>query len=75
MKTYMSIMISSDGSLASEITDILTDLGFKTHFGSHDFVYDWKDQQVTISDVQKFIDEVQNELRGMDVKFNITSEK
>jgi hypothetical protein len=66
-------MISSEGSLASEITDKLRDLGFETSLGSHDFVYDWKDKDVPPTEVIKFVDKVQTQLKGMGVKFNATT--
>lgn len=73
MKTYISLMISSEGSLASEISEILEDLGFRTTFGSHDFSYDWKKNEVPHSEVKSFIDNVQDQLKGKNVKFNITT--
>ena len=58
MKTYLSLMISSEGSLASEITEKLRNLGFNTSLGSHDFVYDWKDRDVAPVEVINFVDRV-----------------
>jgi hypothetical protein len=66
-------MISSEGSLASEITKILEELGFRTTMGSHDFSYDWKKNEVPQTEVQSFIDKVQDQLKGKNVKFNITT--
>jgi hypothetical protein len=66
-------MISSEGSLASEITDKLRDLGFETSLGSHDFVFDWDNKNVPADEVINFIDKVQTQLKGMGVKFNATT--
>jgi hypothetical protein len=63
MKTYVEVMISTEGEKASIITDIFFELGFKTTFGQHDFVYNWK-KNVTLSEVLKFIDNVQQKLNG-----------
>ena len=42
MKTYVEVFVSSEGMKASEILDILTNIGFKPSFGEQDFVYHWK---------------------------------
>ena len=74
LKTYLSLMINTDSCLPSEITNKLEVLGFETSLGSHDFVYTWKDE-VTHEHVVSFIDRVQQELKGMNVRFNVTSMK
>ena len=38
-------------------------MGFKTTFGQHDFVYNWK-KKVTLSEILKFVDSVQRKLNG-----------
>jgi hypothetical protein len=63
MKTYVEVMVSSDGELASVITDRLFDMGLKTTFGQHDFVYHWK-KKVTLIEILKFVDSVQRKLKG-----------
>ncbi len=75
MKTYLSIFISSEGDRASNITEKLRDIGFDTTLGSHDFVYDWKNKEVTPTEVINFVDGVQNKLKGMNVRFSITTIK
>ena len=75
MKTYLSIMISSEGSLASEITEKLKELGFGTSLGSHDFVYTWKDKEIVPAQVINFVDKVQRQLKGMGVRFSTTTIK
>lgn len=75
MKTYISIFISSEGDKASRITEKLTGLGFETTLGGHDFVYDWKNKEITPTEVINFVDKVQNQLRGMNVRFSITTIK
>ena len=75
MKTYLSIMISSEGSLASKITEKLKELGFDTSLGSHDFVYNWKDKDIVPAQVINFVDKVQRQLKGMGVRFSTTTIK
>jgi hypothetical protein len=75
LKTYLSIIISSEGGKASKITEKLCGMGFETAIGSHDFVYDWKNEEVTTVEVTKLVDNVQEMLKGMDVKFNFTTLK
>jgi len=74
LKTYLSVLVSADGEKASEITKILRSLGFETTMGSYDFVYNWK-KDIVYSDVESFIDNVQSKLKGMNVRFNITTIK
>ena len=74
MRTYLSVLISADGEKASNITKTLRSLGFETTMGSYDFVYNWG-KDVVYSDVESFIDNVQNKLKGMNVRFNITTIK
>ena len=68
-------MISSEGSMASDITERLKNLGFETSMGSHDFVYTWKDKDIAPTEVIKFVDKVQNQLKGMGVRFSTTTIK
>ena len=74
MKTYISILISSDSAKASNISEIFTQLGFERIFGGQDFVYTWK-EDVTTTEVLEFMDNVQNKLKGMKVRYNITTIK
>lgn len=75
LKTYVSIFISSEGGTASHITKTLCDMGFETTLGSHDFVYDWRNKEVTPTEVVNFVDKVQNHLKGMNVRFSISTIK
>ena len=75
MKTYLSVLISSEGTSASDITEQLQNLGFETTMGSHDFVYDWKNNDVATEEVITFVDKVQRKLKGMNVRFNLTTFK
>ncbi|WP_455391564.1 hypothetical protein [[Eubacterium] cellulosolvens] len=72
MKTYVSVLLSSDGANASNITEILGQMGFISVIGSYDFVYDWKDN-VTTSEVIEFLDTVHQKLKGLNIWYNITT--
>ncbi len=63
MKTYVEVIISTEGEKASVITDIFFEMDFKTTFGQPDFVYNWK-KKVTLSEILKFVDSVQRKLNG-----------
>jgi len=63
MKTYVEIYFSANGEKASVISERLLEIGLKTTIGEHDFVYRWKDN-VTLSEVLKFVDHVQSKLKG-----------
>ena len=71
MNTYVEVLVSADGEKASVITDKLFDMGLKTTFGQHDFVYRWK-KKATLIEVLRFIDNVQSKLKntGAILKFS-----
>ena len=71
MKTYLTIMFNSEGSLPSEIKNHLLNMGFKATKGNYDFVYDWGEEQVNVDDLVFFADKVQTALKKSNVYFNI----
>ena len=73
MKTFVEIQVSSEGSPASEITEILLDFGFSTSMGQHDFVYDWGGKDITPAEVITFVDRVQARLKGKNVGLHFTT--
>ena len=50
----------------------LKDMGFKTHIGEHDFVYDWG-KIVDSSEVINFVDKIQSNLKGAGTIIKITT--
>jgi hypothetical protein len=72
MKTYVEVIVSTEGEKASVITDKFFDLGFKTTFGQHDFVYNWK-KFVTLPEVLIFVDNVQKKLKGTRAMLKFTT--
>jgi hypothetical protein len=73
MRTYITVTISSEGAKASEINQKFGELGFNSTLGSHDFVYDWKDKNLSADQVINFIDSVQTKLKGMNVMISATT--
>ena len=67
MKTHVSIIVSSEGGLMSEVAKRFGELGFKPTLGMHDFVYEWEETKVTTEKVIDLIDKVQKKLKGMNV--------
>ena len=72
MKTYVEVIVSSEGEKASVITDMFFAMGFKTTFGQHDFVYNWKDK-ATLTEVLRFVDKVQSNLKGFGIILKFTT--
>jgi hypothetical protein len=72
MKTYIEVYVSADGDKASIITDKLLQLGLKPSIGEHDFVYNWK-ENATLSEVLKFVDNIQSKLKGSGVVLKFTT--
>jgi len=74
MKTYVEILHNADAAKASQIFQILADLGLQPSFGQTDFVYCWK-KNVPLTEVLKFLDHVLFKLKGTGaiVKFSTIS--
>ena len=63
METYIDIFFNTDKEKASIIVKKIIDMGFKTHIGEHDFVYNWG-KIVDPDEVITFIDKIQSNLKG-----------
>ena len=72
METYVDIFFSTDGEKASIIEKKLKEMGLKTSFGDHDFVYDWG-KIVDYSEVIDFVDKIQSNLKGSGVILKFTT--
>ena len=72
MKTYVEVLVNADGEKASVISEKLLEIGLKPAIGQHDFVYNWKDD-VTLSEVLKFVDRVQSKLKGTGAILNFST--
>jgi len=74
MRTYVSIIVSSEGRSLSEIAKIFKDLGFKPTLGMHDFVYEWEETKVTPEKVIELADKVQIKLKGTKVGLHFVTD-
>ena len=74
MKTNVSIIVSSEGGLMSEVSRIFRELGFKPTLGMHDFVYGWEEAKVTPEKIIDLIDKVQIKLKGMEVGLHFVTD-
>ncbi|RLF51153.1 MAG: hypothetical protein DRN11_03300 [Thermoplasmata archaeon] len=70
MKTYVTIIFSSEGAKPSEVKNRLLELGLKAVRGSYDFVYEW-DKEPDIDTLLWFADKIQEALKGTDVMFSL----
>jgi len=71
MKTYLEILVNSEGSSPSIIQDQLLNLGFKATRGNYDFVFEWKKEINAIDELVWFADKVHQVLKGHSVYFKI----
>jgi len=71
MKTYLQILVNSEGSPPSEIKSILLNMGFKATKGNYDFVYEWNEESVSIEELIWFADKVHSALKDSKVYFSI----
>jgi hypothetical protein len=65
MRTNVSIIVSSEGGLMSEVAERIKEIGFKPSLGMHDFQYNWEGVNVTPERVIELIDKVQKKLKGL----------
>jgi hypothetical protein len=63
MKTYLSVVVSTEGKKFSDIAGSLLSIGFKPLRGEYDYVYEWK-KAVEMDELMAFIDKVQDVLKG-----------
>lgn len=72
METYVDIFINADGERISLIHKKMVELGLKPTIGEHDFVYNWKGI-TNIEDEIRFIEAIQNKLKGTGVLLKFTT--
>ncbi len=70
MKTYITIMFTSEGAKPSEVKSRLMGLGFKAMRGSYDFFYEWE-REPDIETLLDFADRIHTALEGMNVMFSL----
>ena len=74
MKSYITMMFSTEGSLPSKVVDRLQMIGFKPCSGNYDFVYEW-DKNATIEDSIYFADKIHEVLSDMGVLFSLETDE
>lgn len=74
MRTYLTMMFSTEGSLPSEVVDRLQMIGFKPCTGNYDFVYNW-DKNASVEDSIFFADKVHEVLKNMGVLFRLETDE
>jgi hypothetical protein len=74
MSTNVSIIVTSEGGLMSEVAKKFEEIGFKPTLGMHDFVYDWEETNVTPETVIALIDKVQKKLKDMNVGLHFVTD-
>ncbi|MCK5024061.1 MAG: hypothetical protein KAR56_00425 [Thermoplasmata archaeon] len=74
MRTYLTVMFSTEGNLPSEIADRLQMIGFKPCTGNYDFVYHW-DKNASLEDTIYFADKVHEVLKDMGVMFSTETDE
>jgi hypothetical protein len=73
MKTYLTIMLNSEGAAPSEIKNQLLNMGFKATKGNYDFVYEWDKENTDVEELVWFADKVHAALKKSKVYFTIES--
>lgn len=70
MKTYLTVMFSSEGTTPSKVNDTLMSMGFQPVTGNYDYVYDWG-ASANIKEIIWFGDKVHAALNGHKVLFKL----
>ncbi|MBC7129418.1 MAG: hypothetical protein H5T45_06810 [Thermoplasmatales archaeon] len=70
MKSYITLIFSSEGARPSEIKERLLQLGLKAVKGNYDFVYEW-DREPDVDTLLWFADKIQSVLKGTGAMFSI----
>jgi hypothetical protein len=70
-KTYLVMYFGTDEEIGpTEIAQKVEEVGFKTNFGSVDFIYEWKIKP-TKEEVLSLGDKIAEALRGSGAVFNL----
>ena len=72
MKTYLSVLFSSEGAEPQKVIERLASMGFRPMRGSYDLVYSWP-QIPSVDELIFFADKVHKTLKGMNVLFKMES--
>jgi hypothetical protein len=70
MKTFVTVIFSSEGEKPSEIESRLFGIGLQAIHGQYDFFYDWE-KEPSIDEVMMLIDSLQAALDGTKVLFSV----
>ncbi|MGQ9582604.1 MAG: hypothetical protein ACUVV6_03710 [Thermoplasmatota archaeon] len=74
MKTYIRVIVNSEGASPVEISAAMQELGFTAWIGQQDFCYDWgKKRDIAVEVVLGLIERVHRRLKGMNVQYEITT--
>ena len=72
MRTYVRMTFHSEGASPLKVLESMRALGFEEAMGIHDFVYKWKNR-TTIDDVIQLTTKMHEQLKGLDVSYEITT--
>ncbi|MCK4440048.1 hypothetical protein KAU85_03590 [Candidatus Bathyarchaeota archaeon] len=71
MKTYLTLILYSEGANPIEIVERLRSLGFEPVTGVHDHVYDWGRRRVELEDILQIASSVHETLKGLKVFYRL----
>jgi len=71
VKTYLTLILYSEGANPIEIVDRLRSLGFEPITGVHDHVYDWGRRRVELEDILQIASSVHETLKGLKVFYRL----
>ncbi|MDI6691113.1 MAG: hypothetical protein QME50_04485 [Candidatus Bathyarchaeota archaeon] len=75
MKTYLTIIFSSEGANPIEVVERLRSIGFKPLKGVHDHVYDWGKRKVELEDILQVACSVHETLKGCKVLYKLQTKE
>lgn len=75
MKTYLRVWFSTAGEKSTEVNDRLMSMGFSPKKGTHDYVYDWGEEEVATDKALVIADRIHSTLGGCGVLFSLETVK
>ena len=73
MKTYLKLILNSEGASPMQVVAVLKKHGFEPAIGIHDLEKNWGKEKKEVAEVLDFIEKVHMALKGMNISYEITT--
>ncbi|MEM3342292.1 MAG: hypothetical protein QW728_06325 [Thermoplasmata archaeon] len=73
MKTYLKLILHSEGASPQQVVSVLKKFGFEPAIGIHDLEKNWGKEKKEVAEILDFIEKVHESLKGLNVSYEITT--